>query len=126
MANRVHKGYAVIPIAIGLALDGYFLGLRDPDRFISGAFVWQILPYFLCAIALVLMRSALPALPAACVVVFFDALTMHDVFIAPTRSTAALALLWMPLWNLIIFAPLTLFLTWLVLRLQERRNLTPR
>ena len=38
----------------------------------------------------------------------------YSAFIHPTSSTAALGLLFMPLWNLLFFAPVGALLGWLI------------
>jgi len=42
--------------------------------------------------------------------VIIDLFTYYSVFIKPGSSTASLALLWIPIWNTVIFLPLGLLI----------------
>ncbi len=117
---RWPKPAGLLPIALGLGTNAYFLGLTDP------MFAWTALPYGVCAIALTVMRSAIPATVAASVVAGMDILNAYSVFINPTSSTAALGLLWIPFWNLVAFVPIVLIVGWAMTRKDPARKLTPQ
>jgi len=42
-----------------------------------------------------------------------DAWTYYEVFFHPKGSTAALALLWMPIWNPVLVVPIGAFVGWI-------------
>ena len=49
-----------------------------------------------------------------------DLLAHYDVFVNPTSSTAALALLVVPLWSALLFAPTVMLIAWLAVRRRSR------
>jgi membrane protein implicated in regulation of membrane protease activity len=67
-------------------------------------------------------KSAIPALAGAVVALLFDLLAHYEVFVHPTSSTAALALLFAPLWNTLVFSPIAILLTWQILRRRAQRH----
>jgi hypothetical protein len=54
-----------------------------------------------------------------------DALTVYAVFIHPTTSTAPLAMMFVPLWSLLLFTPLGLSVGWLADRRIRSRESKP-
>ena len=108
----------VIPIAIGVGTNVYFLGIADPF------FAWTTLPYGVCGIALTVMKSAAPATVTAGIVAAMDVLNAYSVFVEPTSSTAALNLIWIPFWNLILICPIGLLVGKIIAERFAERNLT--
>ena len=107
--------------ALGTALHAYefLLGeLRD-----TWFFFWSMLPYVVCVVLTVLSRTAVLTIAATAVVLLLDTLTHYEVFVNPRGSTAALALLWTPLWNTIIFVPGVMVITRLIVRKRGISNL---
>ena len=92
--------------------------------FSVGVFLWSLAPYALCLIVAALSRSSIPAVAGAVIALIFDLNAHIQVFVHPTSSTAGLALLFVPLWNLLVFAPLAMLGAWLLLRLRPRANET--
>jgi hypothetical protein len=72
-------------------------------------------PYIACLFALILSAGALHVITAVAVALLLDVLTYYAVLTSDS-STAVLDLLWMPLWNTIIFVPLTMCITLLVVK----------
>ena len=124
MASPMARGLATIPIAIGVLLHAYtvlFLAEGAFGFFQIGIFFWSCLPYAICV---VMWKYGWTA-PAAFGATFAGAadLWMHyQVFVAPRGSTAALGLLFMPLWNLFIVVPLGALLgSWIGKRWGRRK-----
>jgi hypothetical protein len=96
-------------IVIGTGLHAYidlFLSDRPVSLFgLVGVVLWPSLPYVLCAVAL---RSWGPvaAIGGGLVALGLDAASVYAVFIHRPSSTAPLALLFVPLYSLLIFTPL--------------------
>jgi hypothetical protein len=96
-------------IAIGIVLHVYidlFLSDRPLSVFgLLGVIIWPSLPYVVCAVAL---RRWGPgaAIGGSAVALGLDAMTVYSVFIHATTSTAPLAMLFVPLWSLLVFTPL--------------------
>ena len=102
--------------ALGLALHLYtFVRHLGPDTiwFSVGLLVWSCLPYLFCLAAAFAFRSWLPSFLGAGVAFLLDAATFNAVFIHPLHSTAAISLLWAPLYNLFV-VPVGLLLGWLI------------
>lgn len=100
-------------IAFGLSLCGVVLhsytafvqGAPEINTFLIGLWLWSMLPYaiwFFVARKPTLAPLAIGAL-ALCLPA--DAAMFYQVFVKPTSSTAALGLLFIPLWNLILIGP---------------------
>ena len=107
----VAKRVAWALVAIGFALHLYidlFLSDRPLSLFgLFGVILWPSVPYALCALALRFWGPG-AAIGGCAVALVLDALTVFSVFIHPTSSTAPLALLFVPLWSLLVFTPLGL------------------
>ncbi len=76
------------------------------DGFLVGLLAASALPYALCLALLIWTRSVGSALGGTFAIVLLDAWMYWSVFIAPRGSTAALGLLFAPLWKLFILLPL--------------------
>jgi len=106
-----------------------YTALFSAEGGISGFLVGLVLLSCLpCAVAAALAtrrRLELPALGFAAASLIAD-LYMHcSVFIAPNGSTAALGLLFMPVWNLLAVGPAGAVLLWLAHRLLAGRQSAP-
>ena len=111
---------AVLLGATAVLLHGYehlFLA----DEFSAGSLAWVMTPYILFLLISCIVNMRVPAVAAIAVVLFVDLTVHYDVFIAPKSSTAALAVLFVPLWNMLVFAPVALLLAWTVQRARGRR-----
>jgi hypothetical protein len=113
--------YVYVPLALAVLLHGYENLARSSD--VSyGWFVWALLPYGL-VLALSCFRGTREASIAGGVVaLLLDGLVHYDVFVNPQGSTAALALIWIPIWSTLIFVPIATLVARLVIR---RRTGTP-
>ena len=109
--------FSVIAItAIGAALHAYASLWQATGGPSLGFFLWGLTPYFLCLFVAMSSKSPTPASVGAVIALLFDLLAHYSVFVHPTSSTAALALVVTPLWNTLVFAPLGILVTWLTLR----------
>jgi len=102
-------------VATAAALHGYEQLAKAASPKLTW-FLWAMMPYALCVIVMFFSNSATPALLGSCVALGFDVLAHHDVFVDPRGSPAALALLFVPLWNTLIFAPAAMLISWAVIR----------
>jgi hypothetical protein len=112
-------------IGAGTGLHVYidlFLSDRPMSLFgLVGVIVWPSLPYVLCAVALRIW-GPVAAIGGGLVALGLDAASLYAVFIHPTSSTAPLALLFVPLYSLVIFTPLGIAAGRLTDRWRESRR----
>ena len=117
---------AITIAAFGLALHGYislFKADVGPNAFTLGLLAWSALPYTICLlIALVGKRRPLLGFSGAVGPLLADIELYHSVFIAPTSSTAAIALLWGPLLNVLVLLPLGMLIGYGFVRWFGRRS----
>jgi len=100
--NRVI--YVICLGGLMLHLKTAFWESSEVNSFALQVLAFSLLPYL---IILAFRKSSYGALCAAIVIFLFD-LYMHlEVFVWPSSSTAALGLLFLPLWNLVLFLPIS-------------------
>lgn len=114
-ANLRRPHPAVYVLLIVAAAFHVFQNLRMMSaNFALGWFLWASAPYGL-VLALSFFEGIRRAVIAGGVLALaFDAWNLY-VVAQSTSSTAALAFIWIPLWNTIIVVPLATFLAWLVM-----------
>jgi hypothetical protein len=103
-------------LSLGLGLHVYiafFMSAGGSDSFGIGLLQWSIVPYLVAGAIALISRNALMGIVAVALVLLVDAWTYYEVFIHPKGSTAALALLWIPLWNLVLVVPLGALAGWI-------------
>lgn len=83
--------------------------------FLVGLVLWSCTPYAVVA-ALAWRNRHVLGLGAAAACLAADLFMHYTVFVAPRSSTAALGLLFMPLWNLVVIGPMGALLLWLTCR----------
>lgn len=122
--RRPHLGlFAVVAIALALHAYEAFVESSGGVSLVSlGFFLWPLTPYALCLVVAGVSISSIPAVAGALTALLFDLDAHNHVFVHPTSSTAGLALLFVPLWNLLVFSPLAMLGTWLLLRLRAKAN----
>ena len=89
--------------------------------FLLGLLLWSCTSYAIAA-ALAWRGKPVLGLGAAAACLAADLFMHYSVFIAPKGSTAALGLLFMPLWNLLAIGPVGALLFWLAHRAIVRRG----
>lgn len=121
--KRPHVGTLVVAAAAAVlhAIECFAEGMSDAAL---GFFVWGMTPYCLC-----LMISSLGTLRVAPVVggvlaLAADMLVHFEVFVAPQSSTAALLLIFVPLWSNLVIVPAGTIVAWLIARRSSGRRKT--
>jgi hypothetical protein len=108
-----------LPIALAIALHLYENVAKSSTGFSYGWFIWALVPYGLVLALSCFVDTRIPVIAGALLALMLDAWTHYEVFIQPKGSTAALALIWVPLWNTIIVVPMATFLARLLMRQRE-------
>jgi hypothetical protein len=91
------------------------------DSFTLALLGKSLLPYGIAFIVMLPFRKPRIALGAIGAILVMDIWMYFNVFVAPLSSTAALGLLFMPFWNLVLVCPLGCLLGWFFI---ERRALS--
>lgn len=120
MDTALPKRLALIVAMVALCLHLY-QGLALATEFSLGWLLWALVPYAVSLVVLARSRSGVPALSGVSVALALDLVAHYDVFVHPTSSTAALAMIFVPFWSTLLFCPVAILLAWLVVR--RRRNL---
>lgn len=116
--RRPHMGLFAV-VAVAVALHAYEAFAKSSGGPSLGFFLWALTPYILCLVVAAVSASSIPAVAGAVMALLFD-LDAHDhVFVHPTSSTEALALLFVPLWNTLVFSPVAMLAAWFLLRLRS-------
>jgi hypothetical protein len=98
-------------VAFGLLHVGsLFVAADGPvNGFLVGLLAASALPYLLCLAVLKWARNVGAALGGLLAIALFDAWMYWSVFIAPRGSTAAVGLVFAPLWKTFILLPIGAF-----------------
>jgi len=104
---------------LALGLHGYENLSHGSGSLVLGFLGWALAPHVLALVLSCFRATRLPAVAGAAAALLLDAWTFHAVFIAPTSSTAALALIWIPLWNILIVVPVATWIAWLFNRRRQ-------
>lgn len=120
------KNVALALCGVGVVLHLYTAlfkaeGGMDAIAFLIGLLLWSCSPYAIAAL-LARGRRVLWGLGAAAACLAADVFMHYSVFVAPKGSTAALGLLFMPLWNLLVIGPAGALLCWLAYRFFGHRR----
>jgi len=108
-------GFALV--ALGMLLHAYIAFVKadgGASAFTRGLMLWSWLPYLLALVLLLFLRHPIIPLCGVLGPLILDMMNYYAVFIAPRSSTAAIGLLFMPLWNLIIIEPVGLLIGWAI------------
>lgn len=108
--------YMLGVFALAAALHAYEQVGPTSSDFSAGWLLWALTPYLVCMAASCFPATHVPAVVGALVALAFDSLAHYEVFVNPKSSTAGLALLFVPLWNSIVFAPIGMLISWLIIR----------
>jgi hypothetical protein len=115
MTLSTSRSYAVAVIALAIALHAHEQ-LAKSSAPSLGFFLWAMVPYAVCFLVLIRSRSGIPAALGVSVALALDLLAHYDVFVSPTSSTAALAMVAVPLWSAFLIAPAVMVIAWLAVR----------
>jgi hypothetical protein len=110
----------VIVGALALVLHLYENLYQSPGEFSFGWLLWGFTPYAICLPISSFPATRVAAVAGAVVALLFDLVTHYDVFANPNGSTAALALIFIPLWSTLVLSPAAVFVAWLILRRRDR------
>lgn len=125
-SSHLAKTTALTLCSAGVALHLYTAlfkaeGGSGAIAFLIGLLLWSSAPYAIAAV-LARGRHVVWALGAAAACLAADLFMHYTVFFAPKGSTAALGLLFMPLWNLVVIGPAGALLCWLAHRILARKR----
>jgi len=104
--------WVLVAVALAVALHWYIGSQAESAEFSFWFFAWALSPYVMALLLSCFRATRVAAVAGVAAALCVDALTFHSVFIRPTSSTASLALLFAPLWNLLIFVPGATWLAW--------------
>jgi hypothetical protein len=120
MVSALPKHFALAVLALGFALHAYEQ-LALSTAFSPGWLLWSLLPYGVCLVVLLRSASGVPALSGVLVAFVFDLIAHDEVFVHPTSSTAALALIFVPLSSALIVCPGAMLIAYLLVRWRRPR-----
>lgn len=105
---------AITVATLGILLHGYISLIKadgGPNAFTLGLLAFSAIPYAICGLVAVIGKGRpVPALTGAVGPLLSDLGLYHSVFVAPSSSTAAIALLFGPLVNITVLLPLGLLI----------------
>jgi hypothetical protein len=116
MRPNTRAAVLVTLLLLGVGLHAYvafFQAAGGLDSFGVGLLGWSVVPYLVAAALALISRNVLIGIVPVALVLLADTWTYYEVFIHPKGSTAALALLWMPLWNLVLVVPIGAGAAWI-------------
>lgn len=113
--DRKHLGIAFGLMACAVGLHAYEQSVLSRDTSVSYFLLWSMTPYILCLVVLILSRSALHVIVGVSAALVLDAVMYYSVLYS-SSSTAVLGLVWMPIWNIFVFVPGAMMITWLIVR----------
>ncbi len=119
---------AIGVISLGVVLHlytGFFRGDGGFDLFKAKLLFFSCVPYFICTIIVFLKKDDIIVLFGAGFPLVLDLFMHYSVFINPTSSTAALGLLFMPIWNIVVFMPLGFLFGFCLKRFVFKKELNP-
>jgi hypothetical protein len=116
----------VIGITIGtFALHSYEHFLKSEGDPSLGYLIWAMIPYAFSLLLSSFSSLGSYVISGAVIAFGFDIWGHYTVFINPQSSTAALALLFIPLWSTIIMVPLATFFGYSIGKKRLSRRATP-
>jgi len=84
--------------------------------------LWAWLPYLVCLFMLFVTKNSIVPLGGVVAAFGMDVALYLSVFVWPQSSTAPIALLFMPLWNLFLFMPVGMLVGWGILKLRKHKQ----
>ena len=112
-----HVAWAVCAAAVVLHVVTAFVMSAGPvGAFTLQLFVFSCLPYLAMFVLATSLKQPIPGATGASAALVADAAMFWSVFVQPKGSTAALGLLFMPVWNLLAIAPAAAAMAFVVTR----------
>jgi len=108
--------FVYVPVALAILLHGYENLALSSDGFSTTWLLWALFPYGLVLALSCFEGTRKASIAGAVVALLVDGLVHYDVFISPQSSTAALALIWIPIWNTILFVPVATLIARIIIR----------
>jgi len=109
---------AIAVVAAGLhAYEHVYKSSGGPS---IGFLLWSMMPYGLCLTLSAFPATKVSVIAGAAIALAFDLWGYYSVFVNPQGSTAALALLFIPLWSTVIVVPLATFVAWSITQRRRR------
>ena len=115
----------IIAIASGCLLHAYTLAFKAEggwSLFVVGLCAYSLAPYAAAAALARRWPAVWSAVGFAVGALAGDVFMHYSVFIAPEDSTAALGLLFMPIWNLLLLGPVGALVAWASVRVINSRT----
>jgi hypothetical protein len=112
-------------VATGCTLHLYTFALNATggwNLFILGLLAFSTAPYLVALVIGHFRPAVSSALGFAAVALVGDLYMHYSVFIAPKGSTAALGLLFMPMWNLLLLGPFGALVGWAGVKVASKRR----
>ena len=105
-----------------LHLKTAFLESAGPiDSFIIKILSMSLAPY----VIIIVFKKFIYGACCAAIVVFLLDLFMHlEAFVFPSSSTASLGLLFMPVWNIVLFLPLSFLAGFIIKKIKAKKENT--
>jgi hypothetical protein len=108
---KIARSSAYLLLLYGVVLHTY-TNLFEAESFSFGWWLWSLSPYLIRGLIFLIYKRPHATAGALIIPAILDAGNFYSVFIHPTSSTAALGMLFVPLWNLIIFVPVGTAVGW--------------
>ena len=102
--KQPHKGMVAIATGAG-ALHAFECFGDGASGAALGFFVWGMTPYALCLSVSSMASWRAAPVPGGVLALAVDLLVHREVFVSPQSSTAALLLIFVPLWNTLVIVP---------------------
>jgi hypothetical protein len=112
--SRTYR-YAILIALLALVLHLYEGLVKSAMPSISWT-LWPLAPYALCLGLWWRSKLGVPALAGVLVAFALDLYAHYTVFINPSSSTDALAMVAIPLYNTVLFCPLAMLIACVVVR----------
>ena len=112
-----HLACAVCAAGVALhAVTAFVMSAGPVGTFTFQLFAFSCLPYLAMFVLATSLKRPIPGAAGASAALIADAAMFWSVFIQPKGSTAALGLLFMPVWNLLLIAPAAAAVAFVVTR----------
>ncbi|MDD7986752.1 hypothetical protein PQO01_17520 [Lentisphaera marina] len=117
-------GITISIIGILLHMNTCFIQSETKFGFNILLLVFSSIPYISSLLILRNKKSEVIGALAPLLPIITDSIAYYSVFISPTSSTAPLALIFIPLWNLIVFMPVGIITGLIIQNSKRKKTLT--